>query len=210
MNRILVSVGLVALMAGVLWFFPLFHIVPLDKSQGEAQQLTFDAATYAQTFLQEKLPKLTTATDATELITALRKNPAEVPQQLGRTVGVSRASTYFLQGRGRIVSVEASGVGVSLQDDGPEPDIVLQTGPLFGNTVRDSTGQIAASEFPNSQHFNDVSTALNRLIESGVMSELKRRAQPGGHLRFVGCAELTGQSTKVIPLKVIPIEVVFE
>ncbi len=210
MKRVLVSVGLVVLMACLFWIFPLFHIVSIDKPQDQAQPSAFDAAAYAQTFLQDRLPKLTTATEATTLIAALRDNPTEAPQQLGRKVGVTRASTYFLKGRGRVVSVETASVGISLQDDGQDPDILLQTRPLFGNTVRDCTGLIAASDFSNSQHFNDVSTTLNRLIETGVMSELKQRAQPGGHLRFVGCAELTDRSTKVIPLKVIPLEVVFE
>ena len=88
------------------------------------------------------------------------------------------------------MTIDKKGVGVALQGEAKEPDIVLQTGLLFGNTVRDATGLLDASNFPDSRQFNEISTELNRIVEARVIPILKEKAAVGRQIDFAGCAEI--------------------
>jgi predicted lipoprotein len=78
---------------------------------------------------------------------------------------------------------------------------------VFGNTVRDATGLLDMDSFPNSQHFNDLSTELNRIVETRVLPGLRDRAEVGRKVRFVGCAEVARDARRRKPLKVVPVRV---
>ncbi len=197
-----------AALAVVFWFFPAFHIVSLKQARAAKELATFNAADFAARFWSERLvPALSKAADAQTVLAALANDPKSAATNYGRTPGVSDTVFYFMRGTGTVVSVEARGVGVSLRGAGAEADLLLKTGLLFGNTVRDATGLMTASEFPNSHEFNDVSTALNRIVESRVIPLLKTNAAVGRPLRFVVCAEVGEDDAGERPLKVIPVSV---
>jgi predicted lipoprotein len=109
-----------------------------------------------------------------------------------------------------VVSVTKKGIGLSLKSEGDEVDILLPTGLLFGNAVRDATGLLDASAFPNSQNFNDISTELNRIVEAQVLPELKSRAAIGRRVQFASCAEVVDEEKDLKPLVLIPVSVKVE
>ena len=69
----------------------------------------------------------------------------------------------------------------------------LQTGLLFGNTVRDATGLLDASDFPNSQQFNEISTELIGSSKRGDPSTERAMPSMGRQIRFVGCVEIADE-----------------
>ena len=102
--------------------------------------------------------------------------------------------------------MDKEGISVALEDVPLGARVRLSTGLLFGNTVRDATGLLDVSEFPNSQDFNTVSAELNHLVETEVLPALLSGAAIGQRIRFAGCIELEeGPAPKVLP--VIPIKV---
>jgi len=207
MKRTVVLVLLLAAVVTLLSWMPLFHVVPLDQQRAEKEEAAFNAANFAQNFWTQLLPAvLENAADANAVLSTARQDPQAVRDQYGRSVGLGRTSLYFLRGSGTIVSVGKEGVGVALQSDEGEPDIVLQTGLLFGNAVRDSTGLISPSDFPNSQHYNDLSNELNRIVETLVLPALKEQAKVGRRVYFVGSAEVLNERDWK-PLKLIPLEI---
>jgi predicted lipoprotein len=211
MNRALIIAGaLVA--AGVLtWLFPLFHVVSRSSLTSAQAESRFHAADYVNEFWAARLmPALSEADDAVAALAALRENPDQARAEFGRTVGLGRSTLYFLAGKGTIVSVDGKAVGVSLGTVAKEPDISISTDLLFGNTVRDATGLLDGSKFPNSQQFNEISTELNRTIEVTVLPALKTQAQVGDTIHFVGCAEVTTLPRDIRPLKVVPLKISFD
>lgn len=207
MKRTVILVLLLAALAALSWWLPLFHAVPLDKRQAEKEQAAFSAAEYAKDFWTRKLPPaLENANDAAIVLAAARQDPEAAREQYGRSVGLGRTSLYFLRGSGTIVSVDKDGVGVALARAEGTPDLVLQTGLLFGNAARDSTGLISPSDFPNSQNYNDLSNELNRIVETLVLPPLKQQAEVGRQVQFVGGAEVLNDSDWQ-PLRLIPLEV---
>jgi predicted lipoprotein len=211
MKRIIVVISLLGAAGVLLWFFPLFHVVSLEEAEAEKRQAAFDPAEYAKKFWDGQLvPSLDQATDAAAMLAAFRESPDQARNQFGRSVGLGRTYYYVLRGSGTIVSVDKKGVGISLRGERNESDVVLPTGLLFGNTVRDATGLLDPSDFPDSQHFNAISTELNHLVETLVIPLLNEQAKVGRRIEFVGCAEVTNEHGDLKPLKVIPLEVKLE
>jgi predicted lipoprotein len=210
MRRFLIVVGIL-IVAGVLfWFFPLFHVVAVGPQRGSSAA-EVSAEEFAKTFWSERLvPAFGRAADAATVLAALREAPEEARKQFGRSAGLGRASIYFLKGGGTVVAVDERGVGVALQKNATALDIMLQSGLTSGNTVRDATGLLAASEYPNLQQFNEVSTELNRIVDKSVIPNLTQSAKIGRRVEFVGCARVLNLPGDVQPLRVIPLDVRFE
>ena len=75
---------------------------------------------------------------------------------------------------------------------------------------RDGTGLLSVNDYPNSQDFNAISEALNRIIESRCNRRCAT-AKVGVTLRFAGCVEVVNdEATDLKPLKRIPIAATVE
>lgn len=209
MNRVVLVIAALFVGTGLTWFFPLFHIVPLTEVAAAKAHAMFDAATFVRKFWDKQLvPSFEQAHDATEVLTAVKTDPETARKTYGKSVGIGRVFFYFLRGEGRIVALDKTAVAVSCIAPDDEGDIALQSGKLFGNTIRDATGQLRASDYANSQDFNALSTELNYIAEQEVLPCLKEQAQVGRTIRFVACVEVRGSSNQ-LPLKAIPVEVDF-
>jgi predicted lipoprotein len=190
--------------AVLVYFFPLFHVVPLRQAGQPAAGAAFDPVAFVDRFWTERLiPGAARAVDAAELAAAVQQDRQSARRTYGRSVGLGGVYYYFLAGTGRVVSVEKDSVRLSLRDGQPQMQVSLETGNVFGNAVRDGTG-LNVNDFPNSQDFNAVSSEINRRIERQVLPELRKRAAVGATVRFVGCAEITDEDTDLHPLRIVP------
>jgi predicted lipoprotein len=216
MKRIAVWLCLMALAGGVFWQFPLFTIErSAEKETGRdpaaLNAAAFDAATFAESFWNEKLlPSLRAnpdIPDAATLSEAFRENPQAAGQKFGRKVGISRMRLLVLRGSGVVTAVNEKGIAVALEPEASTPDLVLHAGPVFGNVVRDASGLLDPGEFSNSQQLNDISAQLNRIVEQRVIPRMKELSVPGQTIQFVGCAEVPDDGRDMPPLKVIPLDI---
>src|SRR5262245_12116930 len=170
MKRIAVIACWLVAIAVFLWFFPLARVVPLAQFRAANQQASFNAADFAKRFWTERLlPSLVGAPDATTVLAALKENPHQAQVQFGRSVGMRRGRLILVKGSVTILSNDPEGIGLSMHSEPTSADVVLETDLLFGNTVRDASGLLSASDFPNSQDFNEISTELNRIVETTVI-----------------------------------------
>ena len=195
------------LLALLCWFFPLFHVVPLERAVKERASAAFDPAEFAEKFWSEQLLKsLDKAVKAEVLLPTIQANTAEARRKFARSVGVSESYTYFVSGKGRVVSSSDEEIAVAVTEGATTVEISLRVGLLFSNAVRDGTGLLNVSDYPNSQDFNGISEALNRIIETRVLPKLRAEAKVGVKIRFVGCAEVADESSDLKPLKLVPIQ----
>jgi predicted lipoprotein len=200
---LLAMVGVV----GLGWRFPLFHLVPLAQAAREKAAVTFSPAGFAERFWDERLrPSFSRAVPTENLLPAIQTNPAEAKKQFGRSFGVSESYTYFVAGQGRVLTVSDDEILLVVTEGATNAEISLQTGLLFGNAVRDGTGLLSVNDYPDSQDFNAISEALNRLVETRVQPKLREAAKVGATVRFVGCAEVNDESSDLKPLKLVPVE----
>ena len=191
----------------LLYFLPLFRIVPLGqaKQRGNLKSAEFEATTFVGTFWNEQLiPGASKAVEVSKLIEAIEQDHQAARGAHGRSLGLSDTYFYFLSGTGQVISVEKNAVGLSIDDDSTQVQVLLETGLIFGNAVRDGTGLLDVNDFANSQDFNAISTEINRRIETDVLPKLIQKATVGSTIRFVGCAQISDEGTDLSPLRVVP------
>jgi predicted lipoprotein len=197
----------VVVIAGVCWLFPLFHVVTLKTATAEKVAATFNATQFTESFWTKQLPAAFDKTvKADVLLPAIQADAAAAKQKFSRSVGLSEGYFYFVSGSGHIMAVSDDEISLAVTDGSTNAEVSLQTGLIFGNALRDGTGLLSANDYPNSQDFNDISAALNHIVEARVLPKLREQAKVGAKISFVGCAEVGDESTDLKPLKVIPIQ----
>jgi len=198
--------GCVVILIVTFWF-PLFHVVSLKTATAEKTAVTFNATEFAETFwtnqLMAALPK---TVKADVLVAAIQADPAAARKKFAHSVGLSDSYFYFVSGSGQVVAVTDDGISMALTAGSTNVDVILETGLVFGNAVRDGTGLLNASDYANSQDFNDLSAALNHIVESRVLPKLKSEGKSGAKITFAGCVEVDDESSDLKPLKVIPLQ----
>lgn len=200
----------IALAAAICWRFPLFHVVPLKTVTAEKLAATFNPTQFAELFWTNQLPAaFDKAVKADVLLPAIQSDAAAAKKKFARSLGLSDGYFYFVSGTGRVLAVTDDEVSLVVTTGASQPEVTLQTGLLFGNTVRDGTGLLNVNDYPDSQNFNDISAALNHLVETRVLPDLRARAKIGATISFVGCAEVADEATDLKPLKVIPLRAEF-
>jgi predicted lipoprotein len=198
---------LIAVIACICWLFPLFHIVPLKAAKAEKAAAEFNPTQFAEKFwTNQLLPSLSQTVKADVLLVAIQSDPAAAKKRFSRTIGLSGTYYYFLSGSGRVVSVSDDEISLAITPGGTNAEISVQCGLIFGDAVRDGTGLLNESAFSNSQDFNDISAALDHVVETRVLPELRRQAKVGAQISFAGCAEVDDETLDLHPLKVIPIQ----
>jgi len=197
----------IVVIAGICWLFPLFHVVPLQTANAAKAAATFNATQFAETFwTSQLLSSLDKTVKAEVLLTAVQSDPGAAKKKFSRSVGLSDSYLYFVSGTGRVVAVSDDTVLLAVTEGSTNAEVSLQSGLIFGDAVRDGTGLLNASAYPNSQDFNDISAALNQIVETRVLPDLRQQAKVGARISFAGCAEVSDESSDLKPLKVIPIQ----
>jgi predicted lipoprotein len=196
-----------AVVAGFCRLFPLFRVVPLQTANAAKAAATFNATQFAETFwTNQLLSSLDKTVKADVLLAAIQSDPATAKKKFSRSVGLSDSYLYFVSGSGRVVAVSDDTVSLAVTDGSTNVEVSLQSGLIFGDAIRDGTGLLNASAYSNSQDFNDISAALNHLVETRVLPALHQQAKVGAKISFAGCAEVDDESSDLKPLKVIPIQ----
>jgi predicted lipoprotein len=207
-KKLLPALVVGAFLVALCWVFPPFHILSAAQVRAKIQGDTFNPTNFVTEFWSQKLlPAAATAADAGKVVAAIAASPKKVREQFGHTMGISTTYCLFLRGSARVVAVGDESIGLSLKNEGDAVDISVPLGLLFGNAVRDGTGLIDSSSFPNAQDFNGISTELNRRVETQVLPELKKIAMVGKRVQFVGCVEVADEETDLKPLKLVPVSV---
>jgi predicted lipoprotein len=189
----------------LLALFPPFHIRSRKAEVPERAQNAVDVPAFAERFWAEKLsaPSVPIA-EARPLVAALVQDPALAAEKFGRRAGIG-AKTYFLvSGTGHIGSIDQAGAWVDVS--GAEtPRIVLVTGPVFGNALRDVTGLLNLSNYRSSD-FTALSAALDHLSETRAQPML-RELGVGASLSFLAAGELDDASGAVPVFRLAAIRV---
>ncbi len=207
MRRVIRIIVLLVAITIWCWLLPPFHVISLRQLQKKEQLAVFDGAAFARHFWDQQLiPAGADATDAAELLAALNKDHTAAQKKFGHSPGFSSTTSFFITGSGHITAVERDAVHVALDGAPNAPDIELPTGLIFGNVVRDASGLLDASSFPNSQNFNDIAAALNHIVETDVLPALRAQAVVGKAIRFTGCVELD-EDGKTDPWTVVPVKI---
>jgi hypothetical protein len=137
-------------------------------------------------------------------VAALVQDPALAKEKYGRRAGVGGKTFFLVSGTGRVASIDHTGAWIDV-GAADTPRVLLLTGPVFGNALRDVTGLLNLSDY-SSVDFNSLSTQLNHLCETRAQPAL-RRARAGASISFLAAGEIDDASQAVPVLRLAPIRV---
>jgi hypothetical protein len=175
---------------GVMAIWPPLHIHRLrNPAPGQIESRTvLQARGIADGFWRGTLTAgAVTPLDIRSLIELLQKDPAAA-QQVGHTADYGGSPYYFLQGNGRVTSIDSTGLWLDVAAQGGMK-VLLLVGPIFGNALRDATGKLPMKDLGFTQ-FNAVSEELDRLAESQGQAGLQGGVKVGAILHFVAAGEV--------------------
>ena len=187
----------VAIAVAVLWcIFPPFRIKPIGDAGGSRSASAsaappVDVADFVEEFWKNQLPgAFGKAVDIEEVFGAVDRDAGQARSKFGRQVGIGGACFLFIRGTGQVEEAAADYCTLKI-GEGPRR-VRIRTGVVVGNTVRDSTGLVDVNQFANSQDFNNLSAELNGRVEANVITPARQRLRVGARVRFVGCAQVSG------------------
>lgn len=199
--------ALAAGLAVLTWFVPLFHVLPLEETRQQAQAGAFNADTFVDAFWAGPLAAaLEDAVDAGTLLDELGRDFAAAGERYGHRLGLSSRTAFLVSGEGTVVDAGEYRLGISLDDD-DSPEVIIEVGPVFGNAIRDGSGQLDVSRFANAQEFNAISETINRRVEAGAMAQLEAGVAPGRRIRFAGGTEVADSGQAPGELLVVPVNI---
>jgi hypothetical protein len=190
----------------VLALFPPFHIRPLS-AVGVAQKASagVNVPGFAERFWDEKLVSpAVPGSEAAAVVAALVQDPALAAGKYGRRAGVGGKTFFLVSGAGRVASIDQTGVWIDV-GGAQTPRVLLLTGPVFGNALRDVTGLLNLSD-DSSADSNSLSRQLNHLSETRAQAALQG-ARVGASIAFRAAGEIDDASQAVPVLRLAPIRV---
>ena len=187
--------------------FPPFHIRPEESGSGtvgNTQPGPVDIPAFALEFWETRLvTPAVSPTDARTLVEALNRDKAAAAARYGRHPGLGGPTFYFLAGVGRVVSVDHSGVWLDV-GVASRTRLVMPTGLLFGNALRDATGLLDVGAF-SSLEFNELGTELDRLAETRAQPPLRADVRISSTVTFLAAGQTSDVSGEEPVIKLIPI-----
>lgn len=177
------------LLIGLLVLYPPVRVVrtPVAGSAPGAAAASFSATAFVETFWLKRLqPAARQVPELAPFLVAVRTDRRAAMAAFSQRGGLGGADRVFLRGSGRVVAVERNRVVLDVEGH----QVALETGPVFGNVVRDGCGLLEVNEVPGLAEFNEVSAAINRVVEERIQPMIRSGAKVGALLSFAGCAEV--------------------
>lgn len=167
----------------------------------------FNAANYAREFWNKKLPKNTgKAIEIGQLLTLLQTDKDKAFVDYSHALGIGNVKYFLVKGSGIVQSVEENQVAVRIESEKERPEVFVATEYVFGNAVRDASGEIDINEFTNSMDFNNVSAEINKIIREKVIPPFRAQVKKGDRILFSGAIELNKEHLSTRSIEVIPID----
>ena len=206
-TRWLVRAVALAILAGLVWQFPLVRFKRLDGVMAAAE--AFDPRAFAERFWAEDLgPACDGAKDVADVLAAVRRDPAAACRTLGRSPGLSRTCLYLVRGSGTIAEVGPTACRVTLV--GNTGEVELATGLVFGTAVRDVTGTVDPASRTDSRDLAAAASEINRLVQERAIVPLKAAAAAGRAIEFVACGQVQAALPEGTPWKLIPVQITLQ
>jgi predicted lipoprotein len=172
----------------------------LDEVKAEASG-KFDAAAFAKTFLEKQLtPKLATAPDIDELTTLLSTDKNKAFDTYSHATAIGNIRYFLVKGQGTITKINENDLTIQT----PKQQLTLAMEFIYGNALRDASGEFDITKFTKTADINNVSSELNKLIRASVVFPFRSKAKVGDTVQFAGAISLNKEHLNLAEIEVIP------
>jgi len=199
MKKKIIKLSLFILTFGIVGYNSVY-VKKLDEVKAASKG--FDAPGFARKFWQHKLtPALGKASDTGQLLTQLQQQKEKAFKEFGHSLGMGNIKYFLSRGTGVVQDVNENNVAIQVGSD----TVRIATEYVFGNAVRDASGQIDLSEFSNTMDLNNVSAELNKIIRMEVLPAFRKEVKKGDTVEFAGAIELNQKFPDLHSVEVMPI-----
>lgn len=167
-----------------------------------AANKSFNAASYARTFMDEKLKAAAVkAPDADVLINQLQNNPVKAFKTDAHSLDIGNTRYFMVKGQGVITNIDESDIYLTTPG---KINLKIAIEYVFGNALRDAPGVITVNDFTNTMDLNNVSAEVNKLVREEVLPPFKSQAKKGDSISFSGAFELNQEHMNLNDIEIIP------
>ena len=206
MNKALKYILIIA--ASLLVLYNAVYFKPLDEIKAAAEAKIFNPTAYSIDFWENKLiPNLNQAIDLNALLHLLQSNPQEAFDQYSNALGIGNIRFFLVHGTATVSAIHEDHVLLVLENN---QSANLATDYIFGNAIRDASGQIDINEFTNTMDFNNVSSEINQLVVKNVLPDFTSKVQEDDIIKFHGAIELNQEHLQLEKIEIIPIQLTIE
>jgi predicted lipoprotein len=172
----------------------------LDEVKAEASG-KFDAASFAKNFLEKQLnPKLESAPDIDELTTLLSTDKNKAFDTYSHATAIGNIRYFLVKGQGKIVKMNENDLMIQTS----KQQLTLAMEFIYGNALRDASGEFDITKFTKTADINNVSSELNKLIRTTVVFPFRPKAKEGDTIQFAGAVALNKEHLNLAEIEVIP------
>lgn len=182
-----------------------------EVRKSDAKQ--FDAVAFAKNLWEKEFPiKLDQATLLPVLIQAVNENKEAGFQKYSNALAIGNYRYALIKSPALVTEVGEDEIRVQLPAGGGDTVLtaVLATEFVFGNAIRDASGLVDVSDFPNTTELNSISEELNRIIRSIVIPPIRSGIKKGDRLLLTAAVELNREHVKWNGLELMPLRVQME
>ncbi|MFC5283571.1 DUF2291 domain-containing protein [Pedobacter alpinus] len=180
----------------------------LSKYKEESAGKTFDAVAYAKTYLnKELLPSIGKYPNVDTLLMQLISNPKEAFKAHSHALSIGNIRFFMVKGTGEITSVKDHEVILKTSDN---KNLRIATEFVFGNALRDASGEIKVEDFTNSMDLNNVSAEVNKLVRKEVLPSFKGKVKVGDKVAFAGAFEINQEYINLKDIEIIPVKLTIQ
>jgi predicted lipoprotein len=175
----------------------------LDAKKEKESVKDFDPKDKVEYFWENKLDEVLKSAINIELFDSqLKDSPESLMEQHGKAVGIT--STYCFLVKGITKQARPGSAEIPVDIENSYADYNLKVKYIFGNTVRDATGNFNINDFENTMDFNAIASELNKIILKREIAKVNS-LPPGETIQFIGAVEINMENISkqldVIPIK---------
>ena len=179
----------------------------LDEVKAVSSSTSFDPETFARDFYDNKLrPSADSAVDLAVLISFLKTKPDETFKRYSHALAIGNIRYFLIKGEGTVKSIASDAVAVDLKGGESSTSVNIATEFVYGNAIRDASGQVNLNDFTNTAEFNAISERINEIIRTDVVPPFVGKAKEGSNVKFSGAIEMNQKYIDLSLIEVIPLE----
>lgn len=187
---------------GVILVYFSIEIRPLDEIKKANQK--FDAKVFAKDFYDKTLPQaFDKAIEIKALVSAIQENKNKAFDDYSHAVSIGNVRNFLVRGEGKIIKINES--DMMLESNGLV--YKMATEYIYGNAIRDASGQFDIKSFTNTEDINNIAAEINRIVRNSLIPNLKKQAKVGDAISFIGAIEMNQEHVKLDNIEVYPVKV---
>lgn len=190
---------------GVFLVYHSLYVVSLDSRT--ADMVDEDIAQLAEEYFSQTLPGvMESAPTPCALLTALSKQEDNDWGGYGKQTNIGNRYYFLVRGEGVVQEIEDSFVRVAFGDGEKTCSLRIATVYIFGNEIRDASGELLLQDVGELTKFNAVSELLNKKVRNEVVTDLLKKVQVGQKIQLDGAFALNRRIGVTDDFEVMPIQ----